>query len=215
MKPCYSQPIFHHLAVLDVSPAPDLGGFYINRINVPDGFRNHKTGTTLMRQVCKDADAEGVTLFVHPTTNYGSDLPRLQKFFRRFDFYPVEGSSLYRRDPWVNGHSKQCHEDNEAYLRQVEAFKKEHPNYCTTCGGWGGHTSPGCSVPYGSTSVSLPDEFDVCPDCVEKGICPICGKEAFDEDGTECSECGWDWDGKINGLPEPPGCGCFFNDDFF
>jgi hypothetical protein len=72
----------------------------------------------------------------------------------------------------------------------MSKFAQLHPNHCRECGGWGGASSPGCSVPYGSTYVPLPDEFEPCSDCLEQGLCPWCMEE-IGEDATSCS-CGWD-----------------------
>lgn len=40
------------------------GGFYINRINVPEQFRGQRIGARLLKMVLDDADKEGVTLFI-------------------------------------------------------------------------------------------------------------------------------------------------------
>ena len=113
-------------------------------------------------------------------------------------------------------HTPECEAANAAYEAQAKAFYEKHPNACRTCGGWGGHSSPGCSVPYGSTYVSLPDETDPCPDCQEKGLCPLCGSEMDVSEDKPCPACGWQW-GDDSGLPEPPGCLCpdYPDEDFF
>lgn len=110
-------------------------------------------------------------------------------------------------------HTKQCKEWERKYQEQVAQFESAHPQHCHRCGGWGGHASRGCSVPYGSTWVSLPDEWDTCPDCTDKGLCPWCG-EALDVvvselyDLFKCPHCGWDEENP-DGLPEPPECFCW------
>ena len=71
----------------------------------------------------------------------------------------------------------------------MSKFTKEHPNYCRHCMGWGGGSSPGSMVPYGSTFVPLPDEHEPCSQCVEEGLCPWCTQPL--EEGAESCPCGW------------------------
>jgi hypothetical protein len=74
--------------------------------------------------------------------------------------------------------------------------------------------SPGCSVPYGNTDVSLPDEVDPCPACIETGHCPWCGRVAYARHPLEdayCPQCGWE-DGQSEGLPQEPECLCWCDD---
>lgn len=113
-------------------------------------------------------------------------------------------------------HSAACIAASERLEAANAAYKKEWPDYCRSCGGHGGFSSPGCSVPYGATYVSLPDDYDPCPDCWEDGGCPRCGKEIMSreaaEEGAEipevCPHCGWK-DGDP-GLQEEDICACAF-----
>jgi hypothetical protein len=105
-------------------------------------------------------------------------------------------------------HSDSCKRFTEEYRQTVTTFTLQHPDHCGACGGWGMVTTTGCSVPYGSTNVNLPDDTDPCPACVEQGRCPWCWKESLSQDDTLCLECGWE-DGKSEGLPEPYECECW------
>lgn len=122
---------------------------------------------------------------------------------------PVQGIKKGRGPIYsMIGLTKECQETTRQYQAQVAAFVEAHPDYCQTCGGWGGHGSPGCFVPYGSTYVSLPYEWDPCPDCLDQGLCPHCGQLLDNPDEpSHCSACGWDED-KAEGIPEGPGCLC-------
>ena len=80
---------------------------------------------------------------------------------------------------------------------------------CPVCLGWGGHSSPGCSVPYGDTYVSLPDDWDECPNCIGEGRCPWCGEPIRDTSTPnahytlECTsdDCSWN-DSKPGAEPD-------------
>lgn len=116
-------------------------------------------------------------------------------------------------------HTQECLEFQKRHEETVAAFRDKNPDYCVTCGGWGGSSSPGCSVPYGSTSVNLPDEFEPCPDCwgADDPICPHCGFELVskDDQGTDehiCLNCGWDSENMPEGLPDYE-CLCWLQDD--
>jgi hypothetical protein len=109
-------------------------------------------------------------------------------------------------------HTETCIGYHAEYAAMVAAFEAAHPNYCRACGGWGYTMSTGCSVPYGSTNVNLPDEADPCSKCADEGKCPICGAVALNDDGSACAECGWDAE-ACDGLPEGPECDCWASSD--
>jgi hypothetical protein len=59
-------------------------------------------------------------------------------------------------------------------------------------------------------------DFDTCPDCIDHGICPRCGKQAWDHDGNDdgespCPHCQWDPKNPDSCPPEPE-CGCWMDD---
>jgi len=94
-------------------------------------------------------------------------------------------------------HTEQCLANTKA----EDEWRAKWPNHCKTCGAWGVQVTPGCSVPYGSTSAQLPDDVDPCPDCEEKNLCPRCGTErvwhdddnadnGFDGYHDDCPNCG-------------------------
>lgn len=111
-------------------------------------------------------------------------------------------------------HTPQCKMDNETHKEYVEKFRSDHPNYCPACNGWGELTSPGDSVPYGSTYASLPDTSDPCYMCVDQGKCPLCREEVLDITASDvewnkalsspCPKCGSMMRGA--GLNDGPEC---------
>lgn len=113
-------------------------------------------------------------------------------------------------------HCADCISRSERLAAKQNAYKKQWPNHCQHCGGTGGYSSPGCSVPYGSTWVSLPDDYDPCPKCWEEGICPRCGEEMIPheqvEEGWEipevCPHC--QWQEGDDGLYEEDECPCIY-----
>ena len=100
-------------------------------------------------------------------------------------------------------HTDKCLALQKKYADAIRAWEARYPQYCHTCYG-SGFLETRDSVPYGSTNVTLVGE-DPCPQCVEKGICPRCGKFLiFDPDNDEreiCVFCKWD---EKNGDPRPP-----------
>lgn len=78
--------------VLDVTYVdfrpPPFG--YVNRVFVPPGLRGKGMGSHLFDQLALMADTNGITLYIDPTGNYGSDVPRLTRFFERFGFVVVK-----------------------------------------------------------------------------------------------------------------------------
>ncbi len=77
---------------------------------------------------------------------------------------------------------------------ELEAFKAKWPNFCTHCGGWG-------VIPYAARiyrdGSGEPGGADPCSYCLEKGLCPRCGKELNMlvrgyYDWGYCTHCGWD-----------------------
>lgn len=78
-----------HLAVID---ATRMTGnmFYINRVIVPVQIRNQGNGTLLMRRLAGFLDHMGMFAEIDATANYGSDVPRLIEFFKRFGFVELD-----------------------------------------------------------------------------------------------------------------------------
>jgi hypothetical protein len=112
-------------------------------------------------------------------------------------------------------HKKSCAEAFARYEERLAAWNEKHPNHCRTCGGWGGHEYYENQSPLGSGQVWLMRNWDTCPDCLDKGRCPICGA-LFPKDEEEYAvcpadpRCGWNWVGKGLEIPgEPPECYCY------
>lgn len=103
-------------------------------------------------------------------------------------------------------HSEQCLKEQETRNQLIKEYKNKWPNYCRSCGGWGGSVFYQ-SHPYGSTYANE-EMWDPCTDCIEDGKCPRCGWEMPEDEFEEtlefgvCRKCGWRED-KPDGLPEP------------
>ena len=93
------------LAVVDVSDfmVEPFYGWYVNRLLVPEGFRNQGVGTLLMERLCARVDGLNITLYIHPSAGYGSDLDRLTRFYERFGFRTYSYDGLMRRLPHSGG----------------------------------------------------------------------------------------------------------------
>ena len=70
-------------------------------------------------------------------------------------------------------HSEEC-------MKRAREFEKKYPNYCRTCGGWGGFLVPGVRT-FSNGDPGYPDEFEDCQDCVCQFKCPLCEKEFPEE----------------------------------
>jgi hypothetical protein len=92
--------------------------------------------------------------------------------------------------------------DIDAYFEEItehnERWKKQWPNHCSKCCGWGG---TGYTEMHGFTYGAGEQMFDPC-DCTIEGKCPRCGKKGLTPDEGEgpCKHCGWNYD---DGLREP------------
>lgn len=107
-------------------------------------------------------------------------------------------------------HDEECIRDFERGLPRAKAYEQQWPHYCRQCDGWGGK-------PYGGSYWEPPD-FDDCPNCMEKGICPRCGgsiatEEDPDDIKEQCGHCGWDGQHVDDGHPGLPGCWCNVQED--
>ena len=75
-------------------------------------------------------------------------------------------------------------------------FNEKYPNHCRKCNGSGliyhyfDPSPAGVHIGIGG----MMEDADACPDCFEKGLCPMCG-EKLPEDysgWSSCPACGWD-----------------------
>jgi hypothetical protein len=114
-------------------------------------------------------------------------------------------------------HTEQCLRDAEHFSEMLEKYETEFPNYCRHCSGWGMFYSYYDPSPSGvGLGIGHMIDSDPCPKCMEKGNCPRCGHHHEDEDWgsefpTRCELCGWGEDDN-DGIPEPPECYCWMND---
>jgi len=98
------------------------------------------------------------------------------------------------------------------YLSQLvlrQKFLTRYPRVCKTCGGYGGEQLWGSFNPISGTG-SCPKFID-CPDCIDKGLCPLCRTHLpelfFEEADIKCPECDWSENTLsvgVNCLPEDP-----------
>jgi hypothetical protein len=109
----------------------------------------------------------------------------------------------------IRNHSALCNAGIAEYAWRVWEFQAEHPHYCQCCNARGFTFGPG-EPWFGGT------DFDPCPDCAEKNLCPRCRKslgENFDWDNPICPHCGWrdphaGGEAWIDYIPERPECRC-------
>ena len=97
-------------------------------------------------------------------------------------------------------HNKRCIEEEAA----TKEFQDRWPNFCHSCGAWGGVTYPVYVYRDGSAD---PGGSDPCSHCLEIGVCPRCGDQDlnFLERGGltygYCHKCGWDEHALMENLP--------------
>jgi hypothetical protein len=121
-------------------------------------------------------------------------------------------------------HAPECQARLDARKAEIAAWIAAWPNHCKRCGGWGGFASTYDPSPSGVTlGHGVMHDFDTCPDCIDKGLCPRCGKEltigpnvrahpGLESITTLCPACRWQ-DNETLGCPEPPECFCWIADD--
>ena len=90
-----------------------------------------------------------------------------------------------------------CLERKKKHEQAIADYKSAWPNFCRKCNGWGGHAYDYDPSPAGvCLAPGTMTDFDPCPHCIEKGICPRCGgvnpdPEAFCDEDYACIHCGW------------------------
>lgn len=116
-------------------------------------------------------------------------------------------------------HSEECWKAMEKRFDEIDKWIKDNPNYCRHCGGWGGFESTYDPSPGGvGLSPGYYYDYDLCPECCEKGICPRCGEliinpEDMDGEPLVCKSCGWDEEDNNRGIPYQPECCCYRDEE--
>ena len=111
-------------------------------------------------------------------------------------------------------HTPQCQQAHTRYQVDKARYAARWPGYCHTCGGNGITCYTYDPSPAGvCLSSGWMIDCDPCPDCLERGICPRCGEEAwgdddFDGEPVTCPHCGWQEDNP-DCLPPEPECYCW------
>jgi ribosomal protein S18 acetylase RimI-like enzyme len=96
MRSCYCIRLSQvNIAIADVCDYFGHGRI-ITRINVPAEFRGKGHGRDLLAQITRDADKEGVTLWLEISPSDGLDGDQLAAWYIRAGFMP---KGIYRRLP--------------------------------------------------------------------------------------------------------------------
>jgi len=109
----------------------------------------------------------------------------------------------------------ECKQRRAEWIKASAEYLGKWTKVCRECRGKGGHVyydDPGvsdCSLPGGAMPFS-----ELCEKCLEKGICPRCGKLAWFDDEYEqgkivCPHCGWTEGNSEHSMPEQPECVCY------
>ncbi len=111
-------------------------------------------------------------------------------------------------------YTQKCLDLQKIYSDRLEAFDKQYPHCCKTCGGTGGVTYYERYDDHGGEWI-----LDLCG-CVSNGKCPLCGEQVWgdsdniDEDTSRCNHCGWTYDSKIIRPPEfDYPCECYYEEE--
>lgn len=84
-------------------------------------------------------------------------------------------------------------------------FELKHPHYCKSCEGTGFYETRD-SVEFWGAMVSMSGS-EPCPNCTEKGLCPLCGEKPFGDDDDAFNE----WLDSQNPCPR---CGGVLGQDY-
>lgn len=68
-------------------------GYTLNKIDVPKPQRNSGIGTQIMQNLVGAVDAQGATLKLSPSGDFGGSVPRLKEFYKRFGFVENKGKA--------------------------------------------------------------------------------------------------------------------------
>ncbi len=78
---------------LTLSERPSDKAMVLSKIVVPKDQRSGGVGSAVMTKVCEYADANGYTVFLSPSSDFGGSKGRLEQFYKRFGFVPNKGKS--------------------------------------------------------------------------------------------------------------------------
>jgi GNAT superfamily N-acetyltransferase len=68
-------------------------GYTLNKIDVPKPQRSSGIGTQIMQDLVGAVDAQGATLKLSPSGDFGGSVPRLKEFYKRFGFVENKGKA--------------------------------------------------------------------------------------------------------------------------
>lgn len=63
----------------------------LSKIEIPKSERNSGQGTRIMQSIVDAADAQGISLALTPSNEFGSSKARLEQFYKRFGFVMNKG----------------------------------------------------------------------------------------------------------------------------
>lgn len=86
-------------AIADLSWAGEFNAWLIHRINVPSPARGKGYGRAVLRDICADADAEGVPLILAPESSGGLEQKELVAWYRRHGFEWTRSGMILYREP--------------------------------------------------------------------------------------------------------------------
>lgn len=120
-------------------------------------------------------------------------------------------------------HTPECRDAIDQRNLEIATYVTDWPDYCRRCQGWGGSHSTYDPSPAGvALGPGTMDDFDTCPDCIDKGLCPRCGESLSTGASMvaildappllRCPACKWT-DEETPGCPEPAECLCWVQDD--
>jgi len=115
---------------IDVSGNPKRG-YTINRIVVPEGARGAGTGTEVMRDILRQADADGATVALSPSADFGGTVSRLNEFYKSLGFVANKGKakdyaiseSMYRtpKPTGIKGYHGSPHDFDQFSMDKIGA----------------------------------------------------------------------------------------------
>lgn len=86
-------------AILDLVPAPQLGGYIITRINVPAAARQKGHAQSMLSEALAQADSEGITLLLAPEPSDGMPYEPLVRWYFRNGFKWTRSGAMMERIP--------------------------------------------------------------------------------------------------------------------
>lgn len=110
---------------IDVAMGGSGGILVLSAIKVPEGARGAGIGTKAMKEIINYADKKGLSIALTPTSDFGGNKSRLEKWYKSFGFVENKGKNkdFSTRERFIRS-PKKLYQDNRASVQFMQNGKK-------------------------------------------------------------------------------------------